>query len=142
MQLMDDWELINKTRTEMAMIAMINEHERRLKDVEKRGRMHDESIRMLQDILPSQLAMRRDINGQWEIPEQFWAALQQRLSTDSAPLWEAFLKTHSQELLETVDPRVTALVQGTIKDHNLVSKDVFASAIADLSCNVTTVTLE
>ncbi|KAF2864466.1 hypothetical protein K470DRAFT_202474, partial [Piedraia hortae CBS 480.64] len=58
----------------------------------------DQALRSLQEMLPSLIVVSKS-NDQLDIPEQFWQALQQRLSGEkNTSLWNDFVKSNTDRL--------------------------------------------
>ncbi|KAK3644752.1 hypothetical protein LTR56_009417 [Elasticomyces elasticus] len=118
-----------KTQLEFMLTHAVKSHEKRIVALEETGKLHEESISALEELIPSLMAVRK-IDGQWEIPEAFWPALEQKLSTDFAPLWDAFLRANEKVLNGAVSESTNRRVQELTRDGHVISGKMFTEAVA------------
>ncbi|KAK4899983.1 hypothetical protein LTR27_002746 [Elasticomyces elasticus] len=118
-----------KTQLEFMLTHMAKQHELRLDALEEKGRLNEKSISALEELLPSLMAVRK-IDGEWEIPEAFWPALEQKLSTHSAPLWEAFMRANKKVLDDEASASTDKRIAGLARDGHVISGKMFTEAVA------------
>lgn len=121
----------NKTRLDLLQSALIDSQRLRLDNLEKRLNMHTTSVKRLEELLPSQLAVTI-VDGQASIPEEFWSALESKLNDDSAGVrvWDAFLR-RNQANIEVIS-RSSALqaIDAAAESGRVVTAAQFADAVA------------
>ncbi|KAF2721579.1 hypothetical protein K431DRAFT_207854, partial [Polychaeton citri CBS 116435] len=87
----------------------------------------NETTHALEDMLPRMLAVRRT-NGQLEIPQEFWQALEERLSGgESAGAWQAFLQNNLYKLKSLQ----TGSLFGNSKKVEVVSSERFRELVEE-----------
>lgn len=101
--------------------------------IKDENKLQAESIAALQNALPEQLLVR-SANGMWEIPEHFWSALQQRMTSDDqsmAPLWQSFVRHNEQQLETFVAKNLEQGFEVEMNKHHVITKDMFIRAIEE-----------
>ncbi|KAK3114009.1 hypothetical protein LTR53_008113 [Teratosphaeriaceae sp. CCFEE 6253] len=125
----DFYETFNKTRLDMLQTHKLTDHEYRIKELERKGKLHEASVTALEKMLPQTIIVQKT-DGQWEIPEYFWEALQQKLEgRESAPLWDAFLRANGLAVEGMVDKAADLRLQYLIRDGHIVSGTMFVEAV-------------
>nr|POE71941.1 spindle pole body-associated protein sad1 [Quercus suber] len=72
--------------------------EKRMAAAEDTLGLHNETLRLLNDALPSYVVVE-EVNGETVLGEHFWHAFQQQMASDAgAPLWTAFLEQNEQAI--------------------------------------------
>ncbi|KAI7082837.1 hypothetical protein KC356_g8050 [Hortaea werneckii] len=105
--------------------VQINSLLKRATALEETVALHETSLRALDDILPSQLVVR-EIDGQVDIPQQFWEALLQRFSgEEAAPLWQSFLTKNEDSLRQLTDVAVESRLSDSTEMRRIVSAELF-----------------
>ncbi|KAI7529507.1 hypothetical protein KC331_g15183 [Hortaea werneckii] len=125
--LLDDVPLENWTQYDIdsRQIVQINSLLKRATALEETVALHETSLRALDDILPSQLVVR-EIDGQLDIPQQFWEALLQRFSgEEAAPLWQSFLTKNEDSLRQLTDVAVESRLSDPTEMRRIVSAELF-----------------
>ncbi|KAK0948753.1 hypothetical protein LTR91_026997, partial [Friedmanniomyces endolithicus] len=64
----------NKTQLDMRQSATLGYHAERLTALEQKGKLHDETLRTLDDMLPRLMSVQV-VDGEIDIPVAFWQAL-------------------------------------------------------------------
>ncbi|KAI7382918.1 hypothetical protein KC336_g18494, partial [Hortaea werneckii] len=105
--------------------VQINGLLKRATALEETVALHETSLRALDDILPSQVVVR-EIDGQVEIPQQFWEALLQRFSgEEAAPLWQSFLTKNEDSVRQLANAAVESRMSDSTEMRRIVSADLF-----------------
>lgn len=93
--------------------------------------LQNETLVTLRDMLPGHLAVRV-VDGVYEIPEDFWDALRERVTSnedDVTPLWQAYMQRNEGRIQQlTADHVSTALTKG-VHDKQILTREVFLEAI-------------
>ncbi len=93
--------------------------------------LHDDSIKELQRILPDIVVMSRK-NGVYEIPDDFWHALKDKLSDNPEAVgWETFLAKNEVQLRAFTDTELNSTLDATLKDKGIVSANMFTDMIRE-----------
>ncbi|OTA32461.1 hypothetical protein BTJ68_06247 [Hortaea werneckii EXF-2000] len=106
-------------------IVQINSLLERATDLEETVALHEKSLRALDDILPPRLVVR-EVDGQVEIPQQFWEALLQKFSgEEAAPLWQSFLTKNEDSVRQLANAAVESRMSDSTEMRRIVSADLF-----------------
>ncbi|KAK5110691.1 hypothetical protein LTR85_000752 [Meristemomyces frigidus] len=105
---------------------------KRIETLETRVGIHDETLSVVGDLIPSLLVVEKK-DDRWEIPEQFWSALHERLDSedDAAPLWEAFLRSNNEQILAMGRTAARDEVQDAVGKRHIISQTMFQEAISE-----------
>ncbi|KAK0792150.1 hypothetical protein LTR59_008646 [Friedmanniomyces endolithicus] len=120
----------NKTQLDMRQSAVLGYHAERLTALEQNGKLHDETLRTLEEMLPRLMSVQV-VDGEIDIPVAFWQALEQKLSSDaSAPLWQAFIASNKRNMEATVAEASHNAVQHAVREGHVISGQMFTEAVA------------
>ncbi|EMC91974.1 hypothetical protein BAUCODRAFT_79747 [Baudoinia panamericana UAMH 10762] len=129
---------LTQDRINMAQFGMLqvlsdryDRLEGRVTSLEKTVFEHDETLRLLENLLPTQLAVTQ-VDGKLTIPQGYWSALLEVLaSPDSAPMWNAFLKANEHNLQHLWDAEVASKIDDLAGSKLVVSRQEFTQAMAE-----------
>lgn len=109
----------------------LDDLEKRMNEVELRVGIHNNTLEMLDDLLPTSIAVRK-VDGQWEIPELFWRALHEKMSdeAEAAPLWDGFLQGNKRRLLELSQAATQHEIGVQAEKGHIITPEMFREAIA------------
>ncbi|GAB7361653.1 hypothetical protein MBLNU230_g1703t1 [Neophaeotheca triangularis] len=109
------------------MLQKLEDLEESVRELQGDVKLHDQTFDHLDTILPVHISMRERMDTT-QIPEDFWAALADRMSeADSHPIWDAFLAANTQ--------KIRSMSQDAIKDAldsgQIVNKATFAEMLSE-----------
>ena len=104
--------------------------EDRVSALEGGMRLTNNTLSEIQRLLPDYVYMRR-IDGQYEIPEDFWTALQERMveDTDLAPRWKAWFLQNEHQMAQLQQQQLRGIVENAVENGHLVTREIFLQAI-------------
>ncbi len=114
----------------------------RVNEAEKMYRLHDETLKRLQDELPEFIAVRKTDNvGGFEVTDKFWAALGDRVeqlrtgekSLSEGSPWHSFLEAneaHTQAIVGSfIDNRVKSVLDSAFAGWRTISREEFTESM-------------
>lgn len=114
-------------------VHRLNELDERVQKLEERVTLQDASIEALHGMLPAHLLVK-EIDGRYEIPHQFWGALQERLGAvddTTAPIWDAFVQGNREQLKQIGSQTALAEIENAVEHKHIVSRSAFISALEE-----------
>ena len=91
--------------------------------------LHGETLREIQRILPSHLAMTSN-GGEWQLSTTFWTALAEKMASDAAtPLWDKFLEDNHDRVHQAWMGSLRQEVNGVIEDMEIITQEQLQHAV-------------
>lgn len=111
-------------------LRRIERAEAKMSSLEERMTVLEDAMATLKEILPSNVVVQL-VDGHYEIPEPFWAALQERLVTgsDMAPLWQAFIARSETQIEQFFSDAVDTKLKGAMETHDIVTSAYFTELV-------------
>lgn len=132
---MNDWARSWFSGTDFAqsyaLAAQLSRIESQLDKLTTNYELHDNSIRLIHDIMPNNIVVNTDEQGSMEIPDDFWHALKSRCEDELgiAPgisLWNQFLAQNEKQLSRISYDNVESMFQDAKKTHAIIGKKEFS----------------
>ena len=114
----------------MALKYRLQDLETRVATVESALRLTNETLEEMEKMLPGLVVVREE-DDQIKIPEDFWAALQERLVEDGdlAPLWESYLLRNQEQIKEIHDKYDAATFDAAVEKRRIVTVETFRKTL-------------
>lgn len=108
-------------------LSRLEDLERKIRELQGKVKLHDDTFAVLDNILPGQVAMRERVDSM-DIPGDFWTALADRMSDNVGhPIWDAFVAAN-QERVATLSEEG---VNRAIENGQVVDKATFAAMLSE-----------
>ena len=113
-------------------LSRLERLEARVAALEGDIRLTNNTLSEIRHVLPATVLLRR-IDGQYEIPEDFWMALQERMVEDSelAPAWKAWLSRNEAQMQQLQHAQLRGIFDSALENGEFVSRELFLQAIQE-----------
>lgn len=109
--------------------AQYNDLNRRILSLEETTSLHNQTLLALEKLLPVGMIVHTTANEKLELSDEFWAALNERLSEQTSQRWEDFVKGNEARVRAFSKESIVSDVESATHDLNLVSRDVVLNMI-------------